>query len=326
MSTEVWLDPRWRAGAEEWIDGVLETHSLTRVGAVTYAHVRPWSVVAHLSVGGDRFWFKASAAETAYEPTLLGLLAGVTSALLPPLGLDRARGWSLHPDGGRTLRDMLASRPADRLALWEDVLQDHARLQLAAARLSGQLLEAGVPDMRPAVLTRHVERLLTGSTLTAGLRARVASWLPQLQQAAAELASSMVPMTVQHDDLHDNNVLIADRGVQFVDWGDASIGHPFGVFLVIRRSVAHQAGWDEHGPELCRLRDAYLEPFTQFGSRRALERELEVATYLDGVARVESWRRALADATSQEVAAYEDPVGGWLDEIVGLPLPGAAPM
>lgn len=322
MSTARWIDPQWRADAELWIDESLATHGRTRDGAVTYQHVRPWSVAAYLSSGGDRFWFKASAADTAYEPVLLQLLRGVAAGqLLTPVGLDADRGWSLQPDGGRTLRDLLAERPEGRWAHWAHVLQDHARLQLAAASLAEQLLRAGVPDMSPASLPGHVERLLAGSALPEPLQGRVADWLPALRAAAAELGLSALPMTVQHDDLHDNNVLVGDRGYRFVDWGDASVGHPFGVFLVVRRSIAHQAGLHERSPELDELRDAYLEPFAALGSQAQLERELLLAEYVDGVARVESWRRALADATPEEVAAYEDPVAQWLAELVDTPPP-----
>lgn len=322
MSTSRWLDADWRAGAVAWIDDRLDAHGLARSGDVTFTHARPWSVVAHLTAGGDRWWFKASATETSYEPALLGLLATVVApALLTPLALDAARGWSLHPDGAQTLRDLLAARPEGRFAHWEHVLAAHAQLQLAAAPLATEMLGAGVPDLTPAVIPGHVERLLSGPLLSDDLRAKVDGWLPRLREAVAELALTAVPLTVQHDDLHDNNVLVTERGYRFLDWGDACVAHPFGVFLVVRRSVADQAGLHERDPALDRLRDAYLEPFDGLASRAQLERELDLAAYVDGVARAEAWRRALADATPDEIASYENPVAAWLTELVDTPIP-----
>jgi hypothetical protein len=322
VSTARWNDPEWRAGAVRWIDDQLTAHDLTRQGEVAFIHVRPWSAVAHVTAGENRWWFKASAAETSYEPALLGLLAAVAApALLAPLALDAERGWSLHPDGGSTLRDLLASRPEGRFPHWEHVLPVHAHLQLAAAPLATDLLQVGVPDLTPSAIPGHVERLLSGRMLSEELCAKVRGWLPRLREAVAELSLTAVPMTVQHDDLHDNNILVGERGYRFVDWGDASVAHPFGVFLIVRRSVADQAGLHERDPELDRLRDAYLEPFDHLASRAQLERELDLASYLDGVARAESWRRALADATPEEVASYEDPVAGWLAEVVDTPVP-----
>lgn len=322
MVTKRWTDPAWRAGAERWIDETLTTHGLTRDGPVTYEHVRPWSVVSHLRCDGNRFWFKASATEVAYEPALLALLGTVAGQqLLTPIGLHPDRGWSLYPDGGRTLRDLVSAYPQDRLAHWEHALAQHARLQLATVPITEPLLRAGVPDMAPAVLPAHVERILATGQVPEPLRSRGHAWLPNLRRAAAELGHSVVPMTVQHDDLHDNNILVAEDGYRFVDWGDASIGHPFGVFLVVRRSIADQTGLDEHGPEIDALAQAYLEPFEQVAPRDVLQRDLALAEYVDGVARVESWRRALAEATLDEVTAYEDPVCAWLDELVCTPPP-----
>jgi hypothetical protein len=320
VSTERWRDPAWRQQAEGWIDDQLHQAGARRTGEVTYQWVRPWAVAAHLPTTAGRVWFKAGAPSTAYEVGLVQLLRRVAPArLLEPIALDPARGWSLHPDGGPTLRDVLADHPEERLSRWERVLPEHAELQRAATALTPELLLAGVPDLRPSTVPEVAERLV-GSLADPALREQAQQLLPRLAAASTELAGSAVPATAQHDDLHDANVLVAD-GYRYVDWGDASVGHPFGVFLVLRRSIAHWAGISEDDPALTRLADVYLEVFSDVAPAASLRRELALAEYVGGVARADSWRRALADATAAEVAALEDPVAGWLAELVETPGP-----
>ena len=56
------------------------------------------------------------------------------------------------------------------------------------------------------------------------------------------------------------------------DWGDAVVGHPFGTLLVTLRVVAHWTGLPNGAPELLRLRDAYLEPWTDDSTAPTLRR------------------------------------------------------
>ena len=65
------------------------------------------------------------------------------------------------------------------------------------------------------------------------------------------MAASAVPMRLQHDDLHDGNVFADGR---VFDWGDASVGHPFGVLLVTSRVAADRFGVPDGDPLVLRLR------------------------------------------------------------------------
>ena len=80
------------------------------------------------------------------------------------------------------------------------------------------------------------------------LDGRARAWLPGFADACSSLAESVVPSTVQQDDLHDGNVLLHGTTYRLVDWGDAGISHPFGVFLILRISLARRAEVDPPGP------------------------------------------------------------------------------
>jgi hypothetical protein len=105
------------------------------------------------------------------------------------------------------------------------------------------------------------------------------------------------------------------------DWGDASVSHPLGVFLVLRRALARSAGTDGHGPELTRLQDMYLECFSDLAPRSELVIDLRRAEYVAGLGRICSWRRALLTATPEEQAEYADADSGWLAVCVDQPPP-----
>ena len=62
-------------------------------------------------------------------------------------------------DGGERLRELVHS--AGRPRRWEELLPEYAELQLALAPHVDELLAAGVPDERLAVLPGQLERSST---------------------------------------------------------------------------------------------------------------------------------------------------------------------
>lgn len=69
-----------------------------------------------------------------------------------------------------------------------------------------------------------------------------------------------MPETIQHDDLHMANLSVRDSRPRPLDWGDASIAHPFASLVVTFRFLEEFTGLSQTDPWFARLRDAYLEP------------------------------------------------------------------
>ena len=182
----------------------------------------------------------------------------------------------------------------------------------------------------PLEYRRLLDELAARPTEDGGLTREQASaferLLPAYDDWCAELARSPVPDTLQHDDLHSNNVCwpgtVDDlSSVRIIDWGDASVGHPFGTMLATLNSIAFHAGVlhaDSRIDDLrvLRIRDAYLEPFTSLGSREELRRWVALARSTGCVTRAISWESALQDAPATVVAGEEFPVRGWLLELL----------
>ena len=206
MTTRVWTDPQWRAGAETWATERLAEHGCQWWPRSSSRTSAPWATVLRLPTHEGPLWFKASASGTAYEHRMFGVLADVAPEhVLTPLATDVARAWSVLPDAGTRLRDRFETHPAERFDRWVDVVRDHAVLQRALTGTVDSMLALGVPDMRPPTVPHHAAACWTGSTSTtrSGSRAEVAS---ALAAACDTLAASPVPPTVQQDDLHDGNV------------------------------------------------------------------------------------------------------------------------
>ncbi|MFG1838193.1 aminoglycoside phosphotransferase family protein [Micromonospora sp. NPDC049175] len=316
-----WSTERWQAGARSWVDAQLSRVGRRVTGPVE-PRVRPWSLVWRVPTDDGPVWFKANNRGTVHEAVLIATLAGLTpERVLTPIAVDAAQGWSLLPDGGESLRDVLARDPD--LAHWERALPGYAALQLATAPRADELVALGVPDHRPDVLARLLAELLDdrGSLLIGAegglgpdLHERLWAELPSYAERCRRLADLGIPATVQHDDLHDGNVFAGPDGYRYFDWGDASVAHPFGTLLVTLRSIRFATELAADDARLARLRDAYLEAWTDRYDRGTLVEAVDLAINLGAVSRSLSWRRAL-DTVDASRAEYADAVPGWLAEL-----------
>jgi hypothetical protein len=96
------------------------------------------------------------------------------------------------------------------------------------------------------------------------------------------------------------------------------VAHPFATLLVTLRVVADRFDLPNGAPELLRLRDAYVEPWTGEHDRATLVEACRLALLTGPVGRALSWRRSLLDATPSARARYGEGVPGWLVD-VGAP-------
>ncbi|MCG5453380.1 phosphotransferase [Micromonospora hortensis] len=316
-----WSGEQWQTQARSWVDEQL-TRAGRRVTGSVEPRVRPWSLVWRVPTDDGPVWFKANNPGTTHEAALIATLARLApERVLTPIAVDPKRGWSLLPDGGESLRDLLARDPD--LTHWERALPGYAALQLATAAQADELVTSGVPDHRPEVLAGLFAELLDDhEALLIGVEGglnpevydRLRAEVPSYAERCRRLAEFGIPATVQHDDLHDGNVFAGAAGYRYFDWGDASVAHPFGTLLVTLRSIGHAGNLAADDAQLVRLRDAYLEVWTDRYDRRTLVEAADLAIALGPVSRSLSWRRAL-DTHEESRAEYAEAVPGWLEEL-----------
>ncbi len=268
-----------RAAAEEWIRAHVEP-----VGAIETAHERPWATVLRVPLADRVAWFKACAPVQAFEPRLSAeLCARWPDRVAEVLGYDQERAWLLLADAGTPLHVL-----GNPLEAWLVALPLYAELQRGEAAHTVDHLAHGVPDLRVATLPARYEDLLQHDLpLERGDIRRLCEFAPRFAELCDELAAHDVPATVQHDDLHTANVYYAQgERLRLLDWGDASISHPFASLVVTFRFVEESNKLPPADPWFARLRDAYLEPWGN-GLAGAVALAIRVGTF----AHVLAWAR-----------------------------------
>jgi hypothetical protein len=310
---EVWASTWWRQAATAWLDQQLASHRIRRSGEVEQPHLRPWATVLSAPTTAGRVWLKALGPATAFEAGLYQLLLrAVPERVLTPIAIDLERAWILLPDGGSALGDRLAG--ADLAAALAAVLRRYGELQRAFSGETNGALALGTADMRPQLMpTRFEEALETvGRWIAhrgdssdqdvlrqvAGLRDTYRSWCERLGAAAGEVS-------LDHNDLHPWNMLVPslDRPaeVKFYDWGDAVVAHPFACMLVPLGWAQHRLARSLDAAALRRIRDAYLEAFSDLAPHAQLVETLELACRVGKVARALTWARAVAQSDFEEL-------------------------
>jgi hypothetical protein len=315
-----WTQPGWREQASAWIHAELGRRGVGVVGAIEQPHLRPWSTVLRVPTSAGDHYFKATSPLLAHEPALTQWLAEQRpDCIAPVLAADRNRGWMLMPDGGVTMRRVIQ---ADRnICHWEAALPIYAQLQIDLAAQLDQLIALGCLDYRLAGLPPRYAALLEDTQalmidrpdgLTGEQYARLQALAPKFAEMCAQLAAYGIPETLHHDDFHDGNIFLSAGGFRFFDWGESCAAQPFYTLVVGLRGIAYRFELAEDAPELRRLRDIYLEPWTRYTSRANLIEACALAKQIGSFCRALTWHRVVSSLESPFREEQQDAVPGWL--------------
>lgn len=281
-------DPVWLAEVRAWI----ESH-VAVTGEIEQPHLRAWATALRVPTPDGPVWFKASRDAFAFEARLLERLVPLAPDLLTDVIASRPEaGWLLMADAGERARE----RPID----WAPLVRAYAELQVAAAADADALLGAGVFDLRAERLPSFVDDLFP--CLQPATAERLRDGLPRIHELLGRLASSPLPATVEHGDLHDANVFVRDGHVRILDWGDANLAHPF-----LSLTVEMEPG----------ARPAYLEPWTVFASPAQLEQDAAVVEELRYLLRAVNWLKVVPYDRERTIAGIDDRVNWFFDGLPG---------
>jgi hypothetical protein len=304
-----WSQPGWRARAQAWIEAEVARRGMPPVGAAEEVKIRPWSAVLRQPTSAGDVYFKANLPALANEPELTRLLHRICPEhVLAVLADEPEEGWMLQADGGPTMQSCLDG--TDDLDRWQGMLGVYGEVQVRTAGHVEELLGAGAPDRRLPELRRLFEELVSAAE-----HAHLLHLAGKVAELAAELDSYRLPATIDHSDLHAGNVLApGDRDVIF-DWHEGAVTHPFFSMLVATRWLAHNHGVEPGGTDDRRLRDAYLEPWTAYGSLTELRAALDLALRLGPLTRALGWMRVLGGMPAAAAGEWAGYVSGWLDDL-----------
>jgi hypothetical protein len=319
VSVARWTDPHVVAAAHAWLREAAEQNGRRVVGAIEQSHVRPWSTVFRARSDRGDVYLKLCGPSQAHEPALTALLARSAGGLVPDvIAVHPREPWMLLADGGRKVGEVLSGSAL--LDAWAALLPRYAELQRALLGHEADVLGCGTPDHRLERLVADLRLAMEDDPLLGVAapreRERLRPLLPGITGRCAELASIGIGPTIQHDDLHDSNVLTDGSRAVIFDWGDASLTHPFLSLGVLLDAAAHRAGLDQRDAPILRLRTAFLVAWTDLLPRRALEDAADLGANLSTLTRALSWYRV---AKLDDGAAEAEPtaMGDYLENIVG---------
>jgi hypothetical protein len=323
MPVDLWTSTPFLDDVTAWVDRHASDAGLALTGEREQPHARPWSSAIRYASDAGPLWFKVNGPGTAHESALVAVLASHVPELGPELvAADPERGWMLMRDAGPVLRSV--AEPDELWDRWVELLQRYAAAQLTLTHHVDALLDTGVEHLAPPLMATRLPGLVEElggrpvdqGGLTAAEVDELSAMLPTYERWCEELAASGVPVSVNHDDLHSSNVCVAGRGTRIIDWGDASVMHPFGTMLATLNSIAWHAGTEVHDPRVTRVRDAYLEPFGGYGTQEDRVRWVGLARRTGCLSRALSYVHALEE---EPPAAHEEldwPVRGWLLDLL----------
>ncbi|WP_327652814.1 aminoglycoside phosphotransferase family protein [Micromonospora aurantiaca] len=222
-----WADAGGPARSVAWATGELSRLG-RRVTAV--AQQRTWNLSAIWRLDTDQgpAWLKQLPSFARHEPTVLAFPGdqgvGVGDDLPDDTNSLINGPVVLAADGeGRMLLDDVPGE--DRYGAGEGeraaVAAEHHAVQWRACGVVGELVTAGVPDLRGAGLTDWIHERLAGHDVAAA-----ADLLDGLDHRLRQVADCGLPDTVVHGDLHPGNVRGDGRRRVVIDWADSFVGHP----------------------------------------------------------------------------------------------------
>lgn len=308
-----WEEPGWLERAAAWTGAQLLAQGVEPRGELSLERTRPWAAVASVETSEGRMWFKEPAPVMAFEPALTAFISERSpddSAIV----VAWEGSWLLTRDAGPQLRTVLQTAAA-AAPKWEELLPRYAELQLAHVGQIEDVLALGAPDKRPESLLADYPRLVQDVRALDEVpveRARLAALEPALERTVAVLAGP-VPNTVIHEEVHEANVFVLNGHARFMDWGEGAVSHPFVGLTNTLRDIAYRRGLEPNSAEVLRLRDIYLEPWTQFAPFDRLRAMFEAGYLLGMLCRAVTWERFLASASRKTRDEYDRNAAIWLD-------------
>jgi hypothetical protein len=268
-----WARPGWFAESSRWLEERVAALGLRPSGRLELVEQWPLSSVLRLETDAGRVYLKAVFSIFRHEPALTQALAERHPGIVPEvLAVDTRCGLLL-------MRELRGSPVGDLdIERWTEALRVAASIQRDWTWREEELFALGAHDRTLTALEADIGAAFDA----AGVRR--ARFVPELERRCAELARGPLPQTLVHGDLHPGNVMVDGAETRIFDWSDACVSHPlFDLATFLPRcddAVAREA-----------MLDAYLDTWSDYGSRGELKASYEVAQPLAYVHHAISYQR-----------------------------------
>ncbi|MFS0861099.1 phosphotransferase [Fredinandcohnia sp. 179-A 10B2 NHS] len=245
-------------------------------------------IVLRISAENEVYYFKSVGIAWAFECPLSNYLSvrhpGKTTTIV---AVHPTEPWMLMKE----VKGNLLRKTKDK-KVWQRALQEYAELQVQEVKHAQKLIELGIPDRRIHILKEQIDHHLEDMFQT-GLNEEETKTIMEIKPELLEMCEimdSLIPPSLDHGDLHSANIYEQDGRSVFIDWGDASVTHPFFSTRIFWNSldelIDNESEWLDMTNE---FRPYYLEPWTTFGTMKQLEEMLKVSDQLGCLHRGIGW-------------------------------------
>ena len=302
-----WSRPGGYEAAIAWMFGQLDHLGIVPTGSLEQVKNAYVSTVFRCGTEAGDVYLKMLPKIFVRELEVTEKLAEWNITKLPRwLASDATRGFILMKDMGGC--DLTACCHMDLL---KAAMRQFADFQIASIPFMDVESPKPFYDWRIPVLTGQIDAvveeapaLLYGSPyqVTEEEALQLRSQLPRWKALCAEIEEAGIPDTLDHGDLRPGNIRIVGESVIFYDWAWSAITHPFMGPTGFLHVVRHALGASQNAKEA--LRDAYLEPWTEYAPQQELRQVFELvdrAKTLYGVVGDAEWLRSIQAALGRRV-------------------------
>ncbi|MGA8247429.1 MAG: phosphotransferase [Nocardioides sp.] len=321
--SETWSTPEFRDRLRAWCESVVGP-----VVAMEQHKLRGWATVWRVTTADGSWFAKQNCPGQQVEVPLMAALARLASDRVVPVTAARD-GFLLTPDQGAVFHDTAG----DDLENWVRLARDAALLQRELVPHHDELTRVGMTELPPHHTTDYVAaRVEQYAGLPAGdprrledeLADRLRSHLPVVRRWAEQVSALGLPVTLNHNDLHENNVFDVDGRLRFFDFGDSLLTEPLGVLLIPLNILGGRLDAGPDDPRLWRVADAALEVWSDVVPVKELRATLPPALQLGRLGRVESWVRCQPALADDQLAEWGPVAAAWLGTLLADPPVGLA--
>lgn len=269
--------------AKQWAVAYLSNDGYVLQEPIELVRIIPWSQVHRVLTSNGYIYLKQVSLPFTIEGKLIKYLAQQFSDALPHvITLNKDLRCFLMTDAGIPLRSILKNKYQTDLAC--KALDTYSTIQRSMVKEVDDLLSLGTtPDWRLLKLPNIYRDLLSKKAILEedGLALCEIKQLEKLHSKFVYLCEQLsyyrIPETIEHGDLHDNNILLQDGHLRISDWGEATISHPFFSLISFLRSAARNHHMTETSAEYGEVQDRYLNNRLAFEPKHRLLKALELA-------------------------------------------------
>lgn len=245
----------------------------------------PWSKVSLFKTSKGLVYLKLMATPFVIEPKILQFLyKNVSTAVTEVIALNEQLSCFLMKDAGQVLRDI--QKKKFQIQLFCNALKLQTQIQIASVPFVKSFILMGVndwrlkklPDLYGDFVTR--EHLLEAAGLSKYEIEMLQKLHPQVQNLCEQLSAYNIPETIEHNDFHDNNILIQDNCITINDWGDACVSHPFFSLATALNSAKRNHDLQRTDSRYLQAQNAYLEIWLDYGTIDELREAFLIAEKL----------------------------------------------